>query len=54
MDYGYRRPNNILVYLMVIHNQKEENIPLWITVIGVQKNSAKKMSISDEKKFCHE
>ena len=42
MDYGYRQPNNILVYLVVIHNQKEENIPLWITVIGVQKKFCQK------------
>ena len=42
MGYGYRQPNNILIYLMVIHNQKEENIPLWITVIGVQKKFCQK------------
>ena len=42
MDYGYRRPNNILVYLIVIHNQKEENIPLWIALVGAQKKFCQK------------
>lgn len=40
LDNGYRQASNSLVYLMVTHNQKEENIPLRMTVIG------------DQSKFC--
>ena len=42
MGYGYRQPNNILIYLIVIHNQKEENIPLWIALVGAQKKFCQK------------